>query len=301
MRTSPPQVAVVTGANQGLGLAVVAGLRARLPRSAEVYLTGRDSMRVRSAVDALQRSGLEVAAHHLDVRDDESVEQFASVVRDRHGGIDIFFSNAAARISPDESPAAQVREFVATNNLGTTRVLRRFLPLMRPQGRMFVVASSFGTLRGLPSHLHRYFDDPAVTLDDLDNTMNEYVDAVEDGRDRALGWPEWINVPSKIAQVAAVRTVARHVSPGDVLVTAVCPGLVDTDASRPWFSGMTEAQSPDEAAAHLVALALDPVDRAVIHGELVQFGHVLPWRSDALLGSELARDQTAPRYVARGG
>ena len=152
-----------------------------------MYLTGRDSVRVRSAADALQRSGLDVAAHQLDVRDDESVEQFASLVRDRHGGIDIFFSNAAARISPDESSAAQVRVFVATNNLGTTRVLRRFLPMMRPPGRMFVVASSFGTLRGFPSHLHRYFDDPAVTLDDLDNTMNEYVEAVEDGRDRCPG------------------------------------------------------------------------------------------------------------------
>ena len=101
--------------------------------------------------------------------------------------------------------------------------------------------------------------------------------------------------------MAAVRTVARQVSPDDVLVTAVCPGLVDTDASRPWFSDMTEAQSPDEASAHLVSLALDPVDRAVIHGELVQFGHVLPWRSEAVLGSELARDQMATRQIAGSG
>jgi hypothetical protein len=41
---------------------------------------------------------------------------------------------------------------------------------------------------------------------------------------------------------------------------------------------MTEAQSPDAAAAHLVELAVGDVDRAGIHGELVQFGRVVPWR-----------------------
>lgn len=40
---------------------------------------------------------------------------------------------------------------------------------------------------------------------------------------------------------------------------------------------MTEAQTPADAATHLVRLALDPVD-AGFHGELVQFGRVLPWR-----------------------
>jgi hypothetical protein len=62
-----------------------------------------------------------------------------------------------------------------------------------------------------------------------------------------------------------------------VLAVAVCPGLVDTAASRPWFDDMAEAQTPDEAATHLVRLALDPADVG-FHGELVQFGRVLPWR-----------------------
>jgi carbonyl reductase 1 len=278
MQTSPSQVAVVTGANQGLGLAIVAGLRARLPDSSHVYLTGRDPARVRAAVETLRARGLNVDSHLLDVRDDNSIERFASVIRHRHGGIDVLFSNAAARITPDRSPATQVRAFVETNNLGTTRILRAFGPLMRPGGRLFVVASSFGTLHGFPQHLHRRFDDPTVTLDELDDTMMKYVKAVEAGDDRAQGWPEWINIPSKVAQVAAVRAVARQTRSDDVLVGAVCPGLVDTAASRPWFSDMTEAQSPDAAAAHLVTLALDPVDRTAIHGELVQFGRVLPWR-----------------------
>lgn len=47
------RVAVVTGANQGLGLALVAGLRSELEADATVYLTGRDAGRVEAAVASL--------------------------------------------------------------------------------------------------------------------------------------------------------------------------------------------------------------------------------------------------------
>jgi carbonyl reductase 1 len=271
-------VAVVTGANQGLGLAVVAGIRRRLPIPSTVYLTGRDRTRVDDAARALQHQGLDVEPRLLDVTDPDSVLRFADAVEQEHGGIDVFVSNAAARITPNEPSASQVRRFVATNNLGTTRLMRVLLPLACSGGRYIVVARSFGTLHSLPGHLHHVFDDPELTLDDLDHTMDTYVRTVEDGRAARDGWPDWINIASKVGQVAAVRVAARSTNPDDVIVVATCPGLVDTGASRPWFADMTEAQSPADAAAHLVALAVDPIDRATLHGELVQFGRVLPWR-----------------------
>jgi hypothetical protein len=61
------------------------------------------------------------------------------------------------------------------------------------------------------------------------------------------------------------------------VVAAVCPGLIDTGASRPWFDDMSSAQSPNAAAVHVLRFALDPVNPH-FHGELVQFGKVLPWR-----------------------
>ena len=61
------------------------------------------------------------------------------------------------------------------------------------------------------------------------------------------------------------------------LVAAVCPGMIDTGASRPWFD-MTGAQTPDEAAVALIRLALDPMVDDRVYGELVRFGKVLPWR-----------------------
>jgi len=102
------RVAVVTGANQGLGLALVAGLRSELEADATAYLTGRDAGRVEAAVVSLAERGLAVAGERLDVRDEASVEAFAAMIRQRHGGLDIVFSIAAARISPDKTMADRV-------------------------------------------------------------------------------------------------------------------------------------------------------------------------------------------------
>jgi NAD(P)-dependent dehydrogenase (short-subunit alcohol dehydrogenase family) len=64
---------------------------------------------------------------------------------------------------------------------------------------------------------------------------------------------------------------------GGTLVAAVCPGLVDTRASRPWFSDFSQAQSPDEAARAVLDLVFADLDPAT-YGELVRFGRVLPWK-----------------------
>ena len=104
--------------------------------------------------------------------------------------------------------------------------------------------------------------------------------AVHDGTNVAKGWPEWANIPSKVEQVAAMRLVAAQRRERDLaegtLVAAVCPGLIDTPASRPWFVDMSAAQTPTEAARALLELLLGPL-HPVHYGELVRFGKVLPW------------------------
>ena len=157
-------VALVTGANQGIGRAVVEGLVRALDSEAVVYLTGRSPERVEQA--ATEVPGTVPAV--LDVRDTAAVASFAELVRQRHGGIDIVVSNAAAWRTPERSDAAQVREFVDTNNLGATRMIRAFGPLLRPAGRFLVVASAFGTLRNLAPELHKRFNTDTMTLDDVD-------------------------------------------------------------------------------------------------------------------------------------
>jgi carbonyl reductase 1 len=153
-------------------------------------------------------------------------------------------------------------------------------PLLARGGRYLIVASAFGSLRNLPQQLHERFDTAALSLDDLDCQMTHFCEAVRHGRALAEGWPEWINIPSKVGQVAAMRILAReqqnHANEDGRFVAAVCPGLVDTEASRPWFADMSQAQTPDEAAADILALACDPVERT-FYGELIQHHHVIPW------------------------
>jgi carbonyl reductase 1 len=281
---SDARIGLVTGANQGLGRAVVAGLARAWGGQGTVYLTGRDRQRVDEAAAALARDGLHVVPQVCDVRDDEAVQELARRIADRHGGMDFVDSNATAAISPGVPYAGQVSDLINTNNLGATRMIRSFGPLLRRGGRLVVTASDFGTLANLPAHLHPLFDTETMSLDDLDQTMRDYADAVRSGAAAGQGWPEWINIPSKVGQVAAVRIYARdqreQAMRAGQLIVAVCPGLVDTRASRPWFTDMSPAQSPGQAAIDVVKLATGPIDPQM-YGELVQHGQILPWTEPA--------------------
>jgi len=155
------------------------------------------------------------------------------------------------------------------------------VPLLNDGARFIVVASSFSTLASLDPRLHPRFDVGRMSLADVDKVMDGYVEAVETGRAAAEGWPDWINPPSKVGQVAAVKVLARELASDaaqrDILVNAACPGLVDTGASRPWFGDMSGAQSPDEAAADVLWLATLPAGTRQPYGELVQNRKVLPF------------------------
>lgn len=275
------KVALVTGSNQGLGFALVEALCENLGPKSSVYLTARNGTRGEEAVGQLRDRGLSPTFHLLDVTDDASVAALAETIRTRHGGVDIVISNAAARISPDLSQSEQVRLFVNTNNHGAFRMIRAFGPMLRDNARFLVVASSFGSLRNLSPSLHEKFDVTTRSLEDIEKLMDEYVHLVETGQAKAHQWPEWINVPSKIAQVASTKIMARlmreDASRRGILINAVCPGMVDTEASRPWFADMSSAQSPAQAAIDVVWLATLPPRTETPYGELVQHREVLPW------------------------
>jgi carbonyl reductase 1 len=279
---SDSRTALVTGANQGLGLALVQTLAARMAPHDRVLLTGRDPERVQAAVAAVAetRPVARVEGRVLDVRDADAITDLAAEL----GEVDIVFSNATARMTPDDDPADQIDAIAETSNLATSHMLRAFAPRLRPGGRLIVVASALGTLDKLDSPIaDRFAAAAAESLDAVDALVAEWRRAVHDGRAEDEGYGSWLNIPSKIAQVAAVRAVARTRRSRDLaedtLIMALCPGLIDTDASRPWFADMSEAQTPREAASWPVELVLAGSFDAAFYGELVQFGKVLPWAS----------------------
>ena len=91
----------MTGANQGLGLALVRGLCRTLAAEGIVYLTARDRGRGERAIAGLRAEGLSLRLEVLDVSSGASVRALAQTIAERHAGVDIVISNAAARISPE--------------------------------------------------------------------------------------------------------------------------------------------------------------------------------------------------------
>ena len=86
----------------------------------------------------------------LDVRDGAAIDALAAEL----GEVDVVFSNATARMSPDDDPIDVVDAVIETRNLATTRILRSFAPRLRAGGRLIVVASALGTLDKLDAR-HR--------------------------------------------------------------------------------------------------------------------------------------------------
>ena len=277
------KISIVTGATRNLGFSLAQGLARRLDEDDVVYLTGRDSGRVAQSVRLLSGHRANLRGEVLDVSDREAVERFAGAIADRHGGVDIVFSNHYARVQPGENPAEVIDGYVAANNLGTTHILRNFAPLIRDNGRLLVVASRAGSLRALAPALHRRFEN-LQTLDDVDRAVCAWRDIVRQGL--AAGQAEWINIPSKIGQVAAVRVLAQQRRAEDlrrgILIAAISPGLIDTGASRQWLD-MTGAPPPDEVAIPLLDLALEAASDAAFYGGLINLGRGEPGRFRTLV------------------
>jgi NAD(P)-dependent dehydrogenase (short-subunit alcohol dehydrogenase family) len=273
------RIALVTGANQGIGFALVEGLAARLDSNDLVLLTGRDAGRVAEAVERV--SGIaQTQGRVLDVTDTGAVNALAADLTAQYGGVDIVISNAVGPLTPDRPQAEQADTFVAVANGGTHAVLRAFGPGLRPGGRLIVVASSFGTLDNLDPKLHPLFAD-GRSLDQVEAAVDGWLAAIHAGTAEDEGWPEWINTPSKVGQVAAVRAYAATRREADLangtLIASVCPGLVRTRASLPWFDDFSQAREPAEAVQPILDLILtDQVDPTA-YGELVRDGKVLPW------------------------
>src|ERR1700691_2679183 len=114
--TSTPRIALVTGATQGLGLALVEGLAERMTPADTVYLTGRDVDRVTQAVEAMPGGGARVRGEILDVAAPRAAGRLAARLNERHGSIDIVFSNAVMRVGPDDDPRAIVDTYAEVNN-----------------------------------------------------------------------------------------------------------------------------------------------------------------------------------------
>lgn len=187
------RVALVTGANRGIGLEVCRQL-GRLEYS--VLLGSRNLERGEEAAERLRGEGLSVMALKLDVTSVEDISRLGDLER-----VDILVNNAAIAADRDHSdesaqhvPAETVMRGIETNTLGPYRICQQIVPIMRRQGYGRIVNVSTGMAR-------------------LTN-MN--------GRSPAYRL-------SKAALNALTRILADELRGMNILVNSVDPGWVKTD------------------------------------------------------------------------
>src|SRR5262245_24087836 len=145
---SSRRVAVVTGANKGIGHEIA---RQLAKQGVTVYLGARDEARGREAAEKLRAEGLDARPLCLDVTDDRSVAAAVTALERDAGRLDILVNNAGIAI--DNGPPSRVsmdvvRRTYETNVFGVIRATQAFLPLLRRSdaGRIVNLSSGLGSL-----------------------------------------------------------------------------------------------------------------------------------------------------------
>jgi NAD(P)-dependent dehydrogenase (short-subunit alcohol dehydrogenase family) len=153
---SKGKIALVTGANRGIGKEIVRQLAARGFR---VVLTARD---LKAGVQAASTIAGDVGFLTLDVADDQSISQAAENFSKESDRLDVLINNAG--IYPDEgfniltAPRELLVRTFQTNTFGAIRVVQAFLPFLSraDQARIVNLSSGYGELGGLSSDVPSY-------------------------------------------------------------------------------------------------------------------------------------------------
>jgi len=227
---SEGMIALVTGANKGIGYEIAAGLGAL---GWSVGVGARDDGRRDAAVAQLRGAGIDAFGVPLDVTDDASTTAAARLVQERAGRLDVLVNNAGITGGAPQEPTtvdpAVIRTVVETNVIGVVRTTNAMLPLLRRSSapRIVNMSSSAGSLTlqsGPPEEL-------------------------------VTGPVAAAYSPSKTFLNAVTVQYARELRGTDILVNAGCPGFVATD-----LNGFRGVRTPVQGAAIAIRLATLPDD-----------------------------------------
>ena len=213
-------VAIVTGANRGIGLEVA---RQLAHKDMTVILGSRHLEKGKTAAKMLASQGLKVIPHQLDVTDQENVDRLTAQVEEEFGQLNVLVNNAGILYDTWQQALNAdfdtVSEALETNTFGPWRMCKAFIPLLRRsgQGRIVNVSSEGGSLASMSGGT------PAYSV-------------------------------SKAALNALTRMLAAQLKGTGVLVNSVCPGWVATDM------GGTGGRPVEEGATGIVWAATLPAD-----------------------------------------
>ncbi|MEV5743778.1 SDR family oxidoreductase [Microbispora rosea] len=225
---SEQTIALVTGANKGIGYEIAAGLGA-LGWSVGVGARGDEPRE--SAVEKLRAAGVDAFGVPLDVTDDASVAAAARLIEERAGRLDVLVNNAGITGGMPQTPTtvdpATMRAAVETNVIGVIRVTNAMLPLLRRSAspRIVNMSSTVGSL------------------------TRQTTPGAETGPISAA------YAPSKTFLNAVTVQYAKELSGTNILINAGCPGFCATD-----LNGFRGVRTPEQGAAIAIRLATLPDD-----------------------------------------
>jgi NAD(P)-dependent dehydrogenase (short-subunit alcohol dehydrogenase family) len=221
MKEFMDRVALVTGANRGIGLEVTRQLALR---GFTTILGARDIEKGEESASSLQQSGLKVIPIQLDVTEQESVEDAKFMVEEQFGRLDVLINNAAILYDSwqraENANLDTVREAFETNTLGAWRMCQAFIPLLgkSEHARIVNVSSESGSLSVMGGGT------PAYSV-------------------------------SKAALNALTRMLADELRASHILVNSVCPGWVATE-----MGGSDAPRTVEEGATSVMWAAILPDD-----------------------------------------
>jgi NAD(P)-dependent dehydrogenase (short-subunit alcohol dehydrogenase family) len=239
----PHPVALVTGANKGIGREIA---RQLARRSFTVVIAARDQARGDAAAAAIRGEGLEARAIELDVTRADTIAVAVAWLERELGRLDVLVNNAGiarGAAPPSAIGLTAVREVFDTNVFGVMAVTQAMLPLLRaaPAGRIVNVTSGLGSLGQM--------SDPANPYAHLGSL--------------AYG-------PSKTALNAITVAFANELRGTPIKVNSACPGYTATD-----LNGHRGTRTVEQAARAPVRLATIAADGPT--GGFFNEDGPLPW------------------------
>ncbi|WP_280261450.1 SDR family oxidoreductase [Nocardia abscessus] len=240
---SEQTIALVTGANKGIGYQIAAGLGAL---GWSVGVGARDEQRRAAAVQKLRAAGADAFGVPLDVTDDASVAAAAELIEDRVGRLDVLVNNAAITGGMPQAPTAvdpaTVRAAVETNVIGVIRVTNAVLPLLRRSASPRIV--------------------------NMSSTVGSLTRQTTPGTD--TGPISAAYTASKTFLNAVTVQYVKELRDTNILINAACPGFTATD-----LNGFRGVRTPEQGAAIAIRLATLP-DGGPTGGFFDDAG-VVPW------------------------